>query len=209
MRQAWISVLSAESFDADAAFDAAGGDSLKGLELVVRLETLLGRHVAIGTLDLETRPSELIQRLSQTAEADPAPDDTRPFIVLFPALWGDDTHTSYLYRRLSQHFRVMAIDIHLGGDFLGGHYDAARYFDAAIAAIRRTGPHRRLWLVGYSFGGKLSAETARLLLASDTAVEAVISLDGRVGEPLKHGPTPKARNAAAVGPGPWRREALS
>ena len=185
VRQAWIGVLSAESFDTDAAFDAAGGDSLKGLDLVVRLEALLGRQVAVGTLGLETRPSELIRRLGETAETESTADDTRPLIVLFPGMWGDDVGTSDFYRRLSRRFRVMAIDPRLGGDALVGDYDAARYFAAAIAEIRHTGPHRRLWLVGHSYGGKLAAETARRLLASGTAVEAIIVLEGEAGDSLR------------------------
>lgn len=144
VRQAWIGVLSVESFDADAEFDTAGGDSFKGVELMMRLEALLGRHIPVGTLGLETRPSELIQRLSETAGADPTPDDMRPQIVLFPGMWGDDISTSDFYCHLSQHFEVMAIESRLGGDALVGDYDAARYFSATIAAIRRTGPPPRL-----------------------------------------------------------------
>jgi acyl-coenzyme A synthetase/AMP-(fatty) acid ligase/thioesterase domain-containing protein len=185
VRQAWTSVLSAESFDADSAFDAAGGDSLKGLELVARLEALLAHPVGVGTLGLETRPSELVQRLIHSAGADPAPDDRRPLIVLFPGMWGDDISTSDFYRLLSQRFEVTAIDPRFGGDAVAGDYDAARYFVAAITAIQRTGPPRRLWLVGYSYGGKLAAETARRLLASGTAVEAVIVLDTEVGASLR------------------------
>jgi acyl-CoA synthetase (AMP-forming)/AMP-acid ligase II/thioesterase domain-containing protein len=178
VRQAWTGVLSPESFDADMAFDAAGGDSLKGLELLARLEALLGRDVAAGALGLETRPSELIRRLTPITGADHSADDARPLIALFPGMWGDDISTSDFYRCLSQRFPVMAIDPRLGGDALIGDYDAARYFATAIAAIRRAGPPRRLWLVGYSFGGRLAAETARRLLAAGTAVEAVIVLDG-------------------------------
>ena len=187
VRQAWTGVLSAESFDADAAFDAAGGDSLKALDLQVRLESLLGRPVAVGTLDLETRPSELIRRLLEAVEPEPATHGTRPFVVLFPATAGDDVSTSDFYRRLSQRFRAIAIDPRLGGDALAGDYDAARYFAAAVAAIHRTGSHERLWLIGYCAGGKLAAETARRLLACGTAVEAVIVLDG-IGRPPPHRP---------------------
>jgi acyl-CoA synthetase (AMP-forming)/AMP-acid ligase II/thioesterase domain-containing protein len=181
VRQAWSSILSAQSFDADDAFDAAGGDSLKGLELLVRLEGLLGRPIPIGVLGLETRPSELVERLAQTGETAPIPDDTRPHIVFFPGMWGDDINTSDFCRLLSSRFQVMAIDPRLGGDALTGDYSGARYFSAAIDAIRRSGPHPRLWMVGFSFGGKLAAETARRLLLAGTAVEAVVILDGEVG----------------------------
>jgi acyl-CoA synthetase (AMP-forming)/AMP-acid ligase II/thioesterase domain-containing protein len=178
--QAWTSVLSAQSFNTDSAFDAAGGDSLKGLELLVRLEALLGHHIAVGTLGMDTRPSELIERLGKGAGTVSVRDNTRPQIVFFPGMWGDDVNTSDFCLRLSRHFGVIAIDPRLGGDALLGDYDATRYFTAAIEAIRRVGPHRRLWLIGFSYGGKLAVETARRLLASGTAVEAVVVLDGEV-----------------------------
>jgi acyl-CoA synthetase (AMP-forming)/AMP-acid ligase II/thioesterase domain-containing protein len=181
VRQVWSGVLSADSFAADLAFDAAGGDSLKGLDLLVRLEALLGRQIAVGLFGLETRPSELIERLTQGSAIETIANDTRPFIAFFPGMWGDDVSTSDFYRELGQRFSTIAIDARCGGDALTGDYDAARYFAEAIAAIRRTGPHRRLWLVGYSYGGKLAAETARRLLASGTAVEAVVVLEGDVG----------------------------
>ena len=56
--------------------------------------SLLGRPVAVGTLDLETRPSELIRRLLEAVEPEPATHGTRPFVVLFPATAGDDVSTS-------------------------------------------------------------------------------------------------------------------
>jgi thioesterase domain-containing protein len=200
VRQAWTGILSAESFDADSTFDAAGGDSLKGLDLLVRLEARLGRHIAIGTLGLETRPSELIGRLAQGGETAPVLEDTRPHFVFFPGMWGDDINTSDFCRLLSPHFQVMAIDPRLGGDALNGDYDGARYFSAAIDAIRSAGPHRRLWMVGFSFGGKLAADTARRLLLSGTAVEAVVILDGEVGHSWRRLNTARNAKRAAIGP---------
>ena len=185
VRQAWSSVLSAASFDTDTAFDAAGGDSLKGLDLLVRLETLLGRSIAVGTLGLDTRPSELMARLVRRQTREPAASRSRPTIILFPGMWGDDVHTSDFYRVLSRHFRVIAVDGRLGGDATAGDYDANRYFAAVLHHIRRPERHRRLWLVGYSYGGKIAAEVARRLLASRVAVEAVVVLDGAVGTSLR------------------------
>jgi thioesterase domain-containing protein len=136
--------------------------------------------VAVGTFGLETRPSELTRRLMRSGQTAFIPEDMRPQIVFFPGMWGDDVNTSDFCRLLSLHFRVMAIDPRLGGDGLTDGYDAVRYFSSATDAIRRAGPHRRLWMVGFSFGGKLAVETARRLLASGTAVEAVVVLDGEV-----------------------------
>jgi thioesterase domain-containing protein len=140
--------------------------------------------IALGALGLDTRPSELVRRLMRVAGTDPDPGYARPQIIFFPGMLGDDVNTSDFHRLLSQRFAVMAIDPRLGGDALAGDYEAERYFTAAMDAIRRVGSRRRLWLVGYSYGGKLAAETARRLLATGTAVEAVVVLDTAVGASL-------------------------
>jgi acyl-CoA synthetase (AMP-forming)/AMP-acid ligase II/thioesterase domain-containing protein len=181
VRAAWTSVLPAQSFAADMSFDAAGGNSLKGLDLVLKLETLLGRPIAIGTLGLETRPSELIRQLAAAPVKGVADVDTRPVIAFFPGMWGDDVTASDFCRLLSQRFAVIPVDPRLGGDGMVGDYDADRYFSAAIEAIWDGGTSQRLWLVGYSFGGKLAAEAARRLLAAGADVEALIVLDGATG----------------------------
>ncbi len=181
VREAWTSVLPAESFAADLSFDAAGGNSLNGLDLVLRLETLLGRPIAFGTLGLETRPSELIRHLASGQVTDRAADDTRPVIAFFPGMWGDDVGTSDFCRLLAQRFALIAIDPRLGGNAVAGDYDADRYFSAAMDTLRGRCPPKRLWLVGYSFGGKLAAEAARRLVAAGADVEALIVLDGATG----------------------------
>lgn len=181
VRDAWTSVLPVESFDADLPFDAAGGNSLKGLDLTFRLEALLGRPVGIGTLGVETRPSELIRHLATEAVANHGTIDAKPMIAFFPGMWGDDVGTSDFCRLLSQRFALIAIDPRLGGDAMAGDYNADRYFSAAIGAISGSCPPKRLWLIGYSFGGKLAAEAARRLLAAGGDVEALIVLDGATG----------------------------
>lgn len=180
VRRAWTAWLLQSTYADDLSFEAAGGDSLLGLKLVLSLETLLERALPFGLLDPETRPSDLVRHLAGLDGA-AATDDDRPLLIFFPGMWGADITNQAFARRLSPRFRVVGIDSRLGGDALAGDYDAERYFAGTLDAIRAALPARRLWLVGESFGGKLAVETARRLAGAGSHPEAVIVLDGEAG----------------------------
>ncbi|HEX3916271.1 MAG TPA: alpha/beta fold hydrolase [Caulobacteraceae bacterium] len=180
VRRAWTAWLPAASHAEDATFEAAGGDSLLGLKLVLSLETLLERRLPFGLLDPQTRPSDLARGLTRLGSG-AGDDNSRPLLAFFPGMWGGDTGNAEFIRRLEPRFRVIGVDPRLGGDALAGDCDAARYFAAVLATIRAALPAPRLWLVGESFGGKLAAETARQLAQAGVTVEAVVVLDGETG----------------------------
>ena len=54
-------------------------------------------------------------------------------------------------------------------------------------------PAERLWLMGYSYGGRLAAVVARMLLESGTRVEAVVILDGEAGRRVNPPPASDER----------------
>lgn len=195
VRHAWTTVLSASSFEADMPFDSAGGDSLKGLTLIVTLEAALGRVVPMGTLGTTTTPRDLINRLRESTNTTPLARNDRPHVVLFPGLWGDDIHTTDFFRGLAERFNVTTIDWRLGGDAMTGDFDGVRFVREAIETIRRIAPTPRLWLTGYSFGGRLAAEVARHLLDAGIPVEAVVILDGEAGRRVN---PPSARDERTV-----------
>jgi len=174
----WEAFLRPGTFDEDASFEASGGDSLKGLNLLLFLENRLGRPLAAAVLNVKTRPSELISRLTQPETITPgAIQDERPLLLLFAGLFGADVPTTDFARRLEARFQPVIVDFRWGGDDFAGEFSAEAYFDQIIAVVRRHGP-RRLWLSGHSYGGKLAAEAARRLIEAGFAVEFVGILDG-------------------------------
>lgn len=175
---AWARLLSAASLSADLPFEAAGGDSLKAMNLMLLLEQRLGVAIAPDSLDLRTRPSELIARLERPRSGDEAVGGSGlPLLYLFPGIFGADLDAADFARRMAGRFAVTLVDYRWGGDDLAGSFSGERLIGAICDRIRNALP-ARIWLVGHSFGGKLAVEVARRLHDAGIAVDTILILDG-------------------------------
>ena len=179
--EGWETYLEPGAFDRDVAFDDAGGDSLKGLNLILFLEDHLKRRLPADILDMKTRPSALIQRLTAAPsdiDADDDGDQPKPVLLFFSGLYGADVSGTAFTRQLETRFSVVFVDYRWGGDELAGRFSADALFDAVRDIVRPLAADRRIWVLGYSYGGKIAAEAARRLLADGRAVEFVGVVDG-------------------------------
>lgn len=184
VRESWERILGPGSFDAGATFEAVGGDSLKGLNLIVELERRLDRLVDWEKLDFGTTPAMLTARLVDTA---PEPASGGPILVLCPGIFGGDVVIANFARRASRHFTPIIADYRWGGDWFDGDFDRERLFDRIVSAVvDRIGPVPApgVWLLGNSFGGKIAVETARRLMVLGIAVAFIGVLDSVPGDPL-------------------------
>lgn len=184
VRESWERILGPGTFDADATFEAVGGDSLKGLNLVVELERRLDRLVDWNVLDFHTTPAMLTARLLETI---PEPASCGPILVLCPGIFGGDVVIAEFARRASRYFTPMIADYRWGGDWFNGDFDRERLFDRIVyAVVERIGPDRSpgVWLLGNSFGGKIAVETGRRLMARGIAVDFIGVLDSVPGDPI-------------------------
>ncbi|WP_404369477.1 AMP-binding protein [Sphingomonas sp. MMS24-J45] len=184
VRESWEQILGPGSFDADASFEAAGGDSLKGLNLVVELERRLDRQIDWELLDFQTTPAMLTARL-RAGDAKPAGGG--PLLVLCPGIFGGDIVIADFARRVSPDFTPIIADYRWGGDWFKGDFDRERLFDRIVAAVvAQLGPDGApgVWLLGNSLGGKVAVETARRLIAAGVKVDFIGVLDGAPGDPL-------------------------
>jgi amino acid adenylation domain-containing protein len=186
---AWRRLLGPGSLAADRCWEAAGGDSLKALELVFELEHALGRTVTMGVLGPTTSPSELIAALGNVLAS--AEQDRRAVprvgaraqLFLLPGAGGPDLGMVRLSRALSQRVDVALLDY--------PRIDPADLrpvtLDVMIADITRQirarladGEEARL--LGYSLGGIIAFETARLLADDGISARFVGALDS--GPPI-------------------------
>ncbi len=184
VRESWERILGPGNFDAGATFESVGGDSLKGLNLVVELERRLDRLIDWEMLDFQTTPSMLTARLMDTA---PEPASGGPILVLCPGIFGGDVVIADFARRASRHFAPMIADYRWGGDWFDGDFDRERLLDRIVSAVaERVGPKSApgVWLLGNSFGGTIAVETARRLMASGVAVDFIGVLDSVPGNSL-------------------------
>ncbi len=179
VQDAWDRFLQPDTFDRNASFEEAGGDSLKGLNILLYLETHLGRRVAPAVLDMSSRPSDLIARLMQPPESGTTiePENGRPLLFIFSGMYGADMTINAFAEHAGAHFTPIVVDYAWGGDAFAGTFTAEAYFDSIVALAGRAA-HRRLFLLGASYGGKLAAEAARRLIEAGLSVDGVVIIDG-------------------------------
>ena len=202
---AFETVFEDPSIDAGTDFFERGGDSLQAVALVSMLEAEFGRRVAIGELIAAPTPALLTERLAADLNPDrfetPEAPETesqgplynlsrhddlvevlretgaqRPLIVLPPG-GGNLLRYAPLVRSLDPDIPVVGVRLP-GADARSEIVDtiasqAQVMLDAVDSAIR-PGPYR---LLGWSTGGLLAWEIARLLTARGDEVELVVLVD--------------------------------
>ena len=112
---AWARLLGVEAVNEDKTWEAAGGDSLKALELMFDLEAALGRRISMRFIGPLTRPSHLIASLrsGEPVGGGDAATEARPLLFLHTV--GKRLHSrhgaicrSFVGRRQSRRSRLSA-----------------------------------------------------------------------------------------------------
>ena len=177
----WADVLRRPAAALDERFFEAGGDSLRALALLDRVERTLGVRVAPGAFLRQPTLRGLADQVrAQRAPAAAGglstlqPGDGRPALFVMHALTGDIFWAAHLLRHLDPGLPVQAI-LPPGPEALFTTVPelGARYADLIIAH-QPAGP---LHLLGYSFGARLAYETARQLRARGRAVALLGVID--------------------------------
>ncbi len=183
VRAIWETVLRRGPIGPDDDFFDLGGDSLATIELLLRIETVFGLHLPI-TLIYE---APTVAAMAAFIAARKAPS----FATLVPLKPGDGTCPLFIVhgiggtvmelvgvgRLITQDGAVYAVQAR-GLDGVGR--PNARVEDMArdyLEAIREARPHGPYHLAGYSFGGLVAFEMARMLRAAGETVGYLCLLD--------------------------------
>jgi amino acid adenylation domain-containing protein len=177
---AWAHLLGVEAVNEDKTWEAAGGDSLKALELMFALEAALGRRISMRFIGPLTRPSHLIARLrsAEPLGGGAAATEARPLLFLLPWSGGYSLGMVRFADALSTAAKVEGLEyapidpaalrvIRLD-DLVADTIEPIRL------AAQRGEPVR---VLGCSLGGFVAIEIARILLAEGRVVEFVGLLD--------------------------------
>lgn len=185
VHQAWHRTLpqdrdDGEGPDPDVSWAEAGGDSLRSLQLLLRLEQALGRRVTFDLISPEVTPRELTRRL-QADLADPiVTAELTMFLV--PGLLGDEPILADFRRAFgpSLRFEVMEPpELGTPGTVLGSLHETGRWVAHHIAQRQPNGP---VILDGYSFGAAVAYEAAAALLSAGRTIELLVVLDAPLAE---------------------------
>jgi amino acid adenylation domain-containing protein len=185
LRDIWEELLGVRDFGPQDEFVDLGGDSLLGIEMLLRIEKLCGRTLTpsrlLGgpiTIDrlvqilLEDEQANFAQPLNALQTGGSRP----PLFFLHGDHWHGGLYCHSLARCLGADQPFYAVTPHgLDGDALPWSIEAmARDRLAAVRAVQPTGPYR---LGGFCTGGVIAFEMARQLEALGERVDTLLLVD--------------------------------
>jgi amino acid adenylation domain-containing protein len=180
----WREALNNPMLGANDDFFAVGGDSLLAIRMIVRVERELGMIIPVRAL-VEGRTVRRIATLLANSIRSALPegmvrlregDLERPLFCL-PGLGGSALQFERLAAKLRTRRVIYAVEFH---NLDLGHALLESLVDMAVATarlIREVQPEGPYCLIGYSYGGNLAVEVARLLSLAGQRVEFLAVLD--------------------------------
>jgi acyl-coenzyme A synthetase/AMP-(fatty) acid ligase/thioesterase domain-containing protein/acyl carrier protein len=179
VRRAWKAVLGSRGITANTWGDA-GGDSLKGLQLLFRLEETFGLELPVDLVHADATPLELAEAIATGATTEAALGETsaaRPTVFLMPGLAGDSPTLAAFRRALSGHVRFIVCDypdIEAPTEIIG---DLEAIVTHVMRRVEAEASQGAIHLAGYSYGGIIAHEVARRLAAAGRTIGFVGLLD--------------------------------
>jgi amino acid adenylation domain-containing protein len=179
---AWRAALGLEHIRLNDDFFAIGGDSLRAMALVARLESELGRRVPVNLLFHARTPERLAAELV-SGDLDLAPlvllrdgDRSRPMFFIH-SLGGDVWIYCDLVRAMKSEAAIFGLQLS-GLNRVGSTPETVRECAADyLRYVRQTQPHGPYRFAGYSSGGLLALEMAAQLRNEGEVVEFVGLID--------------------------------
>jgi thioesterase domain-containing protein/acyl carrier protein len=161
VRDAWRATLPHETFEPNLTLADAGADSLKAMELVLRLERALDRKISYALLTAETTPRSLAIGLAHdgTASLD------KPQLFFMNGISGHALHMVRSWQAVVGEMQLTLVDapgLDRPRDLLA---DLPATAAEVAAEIARRQPDGEVRLMGYSYGGALAYEVSRQLQA--------------------------------------------
>ncbi len=178
VQHGWRAVLGRRALDRDLSFEAAGGDSLKMLQFVLWLETLLDRRLPLDLFTSDMHIRDAVVAIEHAPrKQDQSEGDERPTVFLFPGLGGDEPRLAQFRAALQDRIRFVVITYLDWADMVrrGRRFDAL--VEVAVSQITAAQPGGRLLLAGYSFGGDVAFAAARRLVTLGRSVSFLGILD--------------------------------
>ncbi|MFE2173114.1 amino acid adenylation domain-containing protein [Kitasatospora sp. NPDC059462] len=183
----WAQVLGVDRVGAEDNFFELGGDSILSIKAVHRAGRL-GIHLTPRMMFRHQTVARLAANLGRDvpggaaattgrAVVSPLNESTADRAVFcFPVIAGNVTGYVPLARALRDEARVLGVELSWWDAPDGAEWDIRAMARSCAEAIRSSRPGGRYLLVGWSFGGVLATETARILDAAGHAVR-VVALD--------------------------------
>jgi thioesterase domain-containing protein len=158
---AWRNALRLDAGAPELAisWEAAGGDSLAMLQLLLELEERLGRRIDYALIE----PDMGIVEIAAVLEIDRGAVTMANIIFLLPGQFGDGPGLARFRNRLESRWQTLVVDLpslDADGSVLGNMAASGRF---AADIIEKAQPEGAIRLAGHSFGGSVALEAAHEL----------------------------------------------
>ena len=186
--KAFCKAFENEAFGFSDDFFIEGGDSLRALELAMAIEERLGVSLSASSLVTHPTPNNIAHHIkrrmtSQTTDCiiDFHPDipkrEDMPALYGVPGVGGHGLGFLELATALPSDMRFFGLEIQ-GFDGNALTFDSVETLASRLAEdIRRHCPKGPIAFIGYSLGGHIAFELARLFQAEGRSVEHLVLID--------------------------------
>jgi thioesterase domain-containing protein len=169
----------------DVGFDEGGGDSLMLMNLVFRLEYVLGKKIPLELFELGMTFDEMLERL--VARFDPpfptqmqGHDGAVKTVFMLPGIGGDEPRLAMMRNQCAGRLRIVPIQYPDWRDLLNpAQQDFGKLVDHIVQQIDTSPSDEPVSLIGYSFGCRVAHGVVASLIRQGRNVAApVVLLDG-------------------------------
>jgi acyl-coenzyme A synthetase/AMP-(fatty) acid ligase/thioesterase domain-containing protein len=185
VKRAWTAACGARSVARELAWEDAGGDSLRALQMLLQIEEDLGLRLSTDVLSVGMTASTLCaaiaQFIDQAPQGDPSPtaDDRRITVFLMPGIVYDEPDLARFRLALRDRIRFVVIGYPNWREMIAAKAEfEAVVSDAFSQILTHCGDHP-ICLAGYSFGGFVAFAAAHRLIATGHRVSFLGLLDPR------------------------------
>jgi thioesterase domain-containing protein/acyl carrier protein len=168
VRDAWRATQPNEEFEPDRTLADAGVDSLKAMELVLRIERVLDCKIPYGLLTAETTPRSLALGLSRGGCLAPSVD--KPLLFFMPNISGHPLNMVRSWQAVVEEMQLTLVDAPGFNRPRALVADLSATAAEVAAEIARRQPDGDIRLMGYSYGAALAYEVAGQLQAQGRRV---------------------------------------
>jgi thioesterase domain-containing protein/acyl-coenzyme A synthetase/AMP-(fatty) acid ligase len=165
-------------------WDESGGDSLKLLQFVMELETVLGRELNLDAFTVGMSFADIVSAASPEQEPEGSlvdASDSRAILFIVPGSIGYGPSLAAFGMEMGNVARVVAIRYEDLDDLLTGRGTIPRMVEDVVDQINQAQPSGNVKLIGYSLGGSVAFEVASKLVASGRSVTFLGILDTNIG----------------------------
>lgn len=173
LKNVWEKLLRRNDISLYDDFFDIGGDSLRLIEMLSIIKKRFNVDIPVSVVFRENSINRLTQILEKSGQTglesviEIRKNENSPVILLIHDISGEITAYSYLIKKLNKDCSILGIRFDSNKDEISINELAKRYIESIKAIIRQSDTY----IIGYSSGGTIAYEMARVLSENDSSTK--------------------------------------